>query len=91
MPECTECHPCFLQWYNKIQDISAEVAILQNRAVSLVDGYYNGYTVESIEAHVQALLGQLASTNATLHAISLSPSSIQQLEDILSEVCISSR
>lgn len=62
------------------------VAILQRRASFLVDEYYNGYTVESIEADVQELLDQLASTNASLQTITLDPSSLQQLQDLLQAV-----
>ena len=89
MPDCTECHPCFLQWYYKIQDLSIRVAEQQSRVENLMNDYYNGYTVENIETHVQSLLDQLASTNDTLQSISLSTSTIQQLENILSEVTTS--
>ena len=62
------------------------VDVLQRRANFLVDGYYNGYTVETIEADVQQLLAQLSATNTTLQGISLGTDSILQLQNILSEV-----
>ena len=61
--------------------------ILENRARLLVILNYNGYTVESIEADVQGLLDQLAAANSTLQSITLEGSSVQQLQDSLSEVC----
>lgn len=62
------------------------VAVLQRRANFLVDEYYNGYTVESIEADVQGLLDELATTNSSLQTISLDSSSVQELQHVLQEV-----
>lgn len=64
------------------------VELLENRAQHLVQGNYNGYTVESIEADIQDLLDQLATANATLRNITLDSSSVQPLQYILSEVRI---
>ena len=62
------------------------VAVLQRRADFLVEEYYNGYTVESIQADVQSLLQDLSNTNSTLQTITLDVSSVQALQDILLEV-----
>ena len=89
VPDCTECHPCFLQWYNRIQQILDMIAILERQATSLIDDNYNGYTVEIIEADIQRLLDQLANASATLQSITLESSNVQQLQQTLLEVYIS--
>ena len=62
------------------------VTVLQRRANFLVDEYYNGYTVESIQADVQSLIEELANTNSSLQTITLNASSVQELQDTLQEV-----
>ena len=62
------------------------VTVLQRRANFLVDKYYNGYTVESIQADVQGLIEELASTNSSLQIVTLNVSSVQELQDTLQEV-----
>ena len=62
------------------------VAVLQRRAEFLVEEYYNGYIVESIEADVEGLLQDLASINSSLQSITLDISTALTLQNILLEV-----
>lgn len=86
VPDCEECHPCFFQWHDRIDDLSEKIEILADRARLLLEANYNGFTIESIEADIQDLLDQLASVNTTLQSITPDNSSIQLLEDIYSKV-----
>lgn len=88
VPNCEQCHECFFQWDDVINDLRQGITDLQLRISNLTETYFNNTDENDIQMEINLLLTDLQEANDSLNTITLQESSVDELQQMIINVSV---